>query len=206
MYMDSQWLKMQFDLHPDKTKAALAKALGLEPPAISKIIKGTRQIKAQEYVMMRRFFGLPSNDDKAQRDKDPISYTLAPLEARDGLAEGATEAEGGEWVIPADILIARTSAAPHQIKIFQIRETIMEPDFKQGEYVLVDLSDCVPSPPGTFIVSDGFGHMARFCEFVPNSKPPEVRVSAKNNGFLPQILTLSDFTIVGRIIAKLQML
>lgn len=206
MLMDSQWLKMQFDLHPDKTKAALAKALGLEPPAVSKIIKGTRQIKAQEYMIMRRFFGLPSNEDRPPRSDEPGGYKIAPLQAAGGLGEADGALEGAEWVIPAEILIARTSAAPNQIKIFQIRETIMEPDFKQGEYVLVDLSDCVPSPPGAFIVSDGFGHMARFCEFIPKSKPPEVRVSAKNNGFLPQTLTLSDFNIVGRIIAKLQML
>ena len=82
----------------------------------------------------------------------------------------------------------------------------MEPELKRGEPVLVDLSDTKPSPPGTFIVSDGFGCLARFCEFVPNSKPPEVKLSAHSSAFQTQILKLKDFKILGRVIAKLHWL
>lgn len=48
-------------MHPKKTKAQLARLLGLEPPAVSKILAGTRQIKAQEYMKMREFFCLGGN-------------------------------------------------------------------------------------------------------------------------------------------------
>ncbi len=111
-----------------------------------------------------------------------------------------------EWVIPASILNARTQAPSDKIKIFQVRENAMEPDFKQGEYVLVDLSDKKPSPPGVFLVSDGFGNMLRDCAFVPKVSPPAVRISAKKEGFLTQTLKLDDFLITGRVIAKLLML
>ena len=204
--MDSQWLKTQFSLNPTKTKAGLAAVLGLEPPAISKILKGSRQIKAQEYAIMRRYFGLPV-DGEGSLKQNKNAYVLEPLNRDEGLKDRdfGHEAEG-EWVIPADILSQRTSATSNQIKVFEVKEHLMEPDFRHGERVLVDMSDKNPSPPGAFVVSDGFGYLIRLCEFVAGSQPPEVKVSAKATDFHPQVLKLNDFTIIGRVIAKLQWL
>ncbi len=56
--MDSQWLKTQLAYNPSKNKADLAKAIGVQPSGISKILAGTRQIKTHEYIAMRKFFGL----------------------------------------------------------------------------------------------------------------------------------------------------
>jgi hypothetical protein len=200
--MDSQWLKAQFSLNPARTKAELAKKLSLEPPAVSKILNGTRQIKAQEYLIMRQFFGLPVDGETSLRKQHDNAYTIQPLDE----VFSDHSSNDGEWIIPAEVLGGRTQAPSDKIKILQVRENVMEPDFKQGEYVLVDLSDRKPSPPGVFIVSDGFGHMIRDCAYVPKTTPPEIRISAKNNGFHTQTLKASDFEIVGRVIAKLQMI
>src|SRR5262245_42565935 len=162
--MDSQWLKTQFASNPGKTKAGLAETIGLEPPAISKILNGTRQIKAQEYILMREYFGLPS-DGHASLKKSPATYTIKPLDGDGGFRDGQTPP--ADWVIPASILSSRTSAPADKIRIFQVRENVMEPDFRNGEYVLVDISDKKPAPPGIFIVSDGFGNMLRQCEYTP---------------------------------------
>jgi hypothetical protein len=203
-YMDSQWLKTQLACNPDKSKADLAKAIGLQASGISKILAGGRQIKAHEYIAMRRFFGLPVDGEAAARaSRSSSSYTILPLEE---VFKENQDTVNLEWVIPANILNARTQAPPEKIKIFQVRENAMEPDFKQGEYVLVDLSDIKPSPPGVFLVSDGFGNMVRDCAFVAKTNPPAVRISAKKEGFLSQTLKLDDFVIIGRVIAKLMML
>ena len=203
--MDSQWLITQFKLNPDKTKAGLARALSLEPPAISKILKGTRQIKAQEYAAMREYFGMP-NDGTGGIAKHKNSYVLTPLSPENGLAEKGERLESAEWVIPANILSGRTNASSDKIKIFEVKESTMEPDYRRGENVLVDLSDQIPTPPGVFVVSDGFGYLLRLCEFLPGSRPPEIRVSAKNKSFQPQILKRDEFRIIGRVIAKLQLI
>lgn len=202
--MDSQWLITQFALNPAKTKAGLAQALGLEPPAISKILKGMRQIKAQEYAAMRHYFGLTHDGESATRPhKD--SYILTTLGSGESLQD-AGPANITEWIIPSNILSGRTKAPSDQIKIFEVRENTMEPDFRRGEHVLIDLSDKRPSPPGVFVVSDGFGHLIRQCEFLPGVQPPEIKVSAKDKSFQPQILKSDEFKVVGRIIAKLQLL
>jgi len=203
--MDSQWLKRQFDCNPDKSKAGLARALQLEPPAISKILNGTRQIKAQEYNLMRQYFGLPVDGERAS-DLPENSYRLDTLAGGTGMMEAERETREDSWIIPAEILSQRTQAPPNKIKIYNVKENFMEPDYKRGEHVLIDLSDKNPSPPGAFIISDGFGVMLRNCEYVPNSDPAEIRVSACNTSFQTQILQQNDFDIIGRVIAKLQWL
>lgn len=200
-FMDSQWLKDQFKRNPDSTKADLARALGLEPPAISKILSGTRQIKIQEYMAMRQFFGLPVEGDEAAMP-NRNSVIIEPLETAAGFRED--QAKPGAWTMPASILTQRTAAPSEQIKIFQVNENVMEPDYKKGEHVVVDLSDTNPSPPGVYIVSDGFGFMIRHCAYVPKSAPPEIKLTANQKSFQAQTLKAEEFAIIGRVIAKLQ--
>lgn len=201
--MDSQWLKVQFELNPGKSKADLARALNLEPPAISKILSGNRQIKAQEYLEMRKFFNLPVDGEKAVGQ--PVNQyrlsTLGPASMSD--VAGANNQQT-PWVMPASVFNQRTNASPEDIKIFQIQEKTMEPDYNLGEHVVIDLSNKTPSPPGVFIISDGFGHLIRQCEYIPKSNPPEIKISALKQGFQPQILKEQDFKIIGKVIAKVQ--
>ena len=205
--MDSQWLKRQFDYNPKKSKAGLARLLKLEPPAISKILNGTRQIKAQEYNLMRQYFGLPIDGQAPANNTPNNTYRLGMLAGENNtLHESINEPDEDSWIIPAEILSTRTQTPPNQIKIFTVQESLMEPDFKRGEHVLIDLSDKTPSPPGCFIISDGFGIMLRNCEYVPNSDPAEIRVAAINTSFQTQTLQKDDFKIIGRVIAKLQWL
>jgi hypothetical protein len=203
--MDSQWLKTQFALHPGKTKTGLAQALALEPSAVSKILKGRRQIKAQEYAAMRLYFGLPVDGERAAQAQGPSSYRLGTLSGDGQLAENDS-APPGEWIIPAAVLGQRTKAPEGEVKVFTIGENSMEPDFRRGEPVLVDLSDTRPAPPGIFVVSDGFGFMVRQCEYVAGSDPPEIKLSAKDSAFSPQTLKHDEFRIIGRVIARLHWL
>lgn len=195
--MDYQWLQVQFRLNPNRTKAALARHLGLEPPAVSKILSGSRQIKAHEYIKMRQFFGL--GDESGRREKSAGSYVLEPLQ---NLSEG--NAQIGEWSIPASILGQKTTAKPEQVRIFLIEENFMEPDFNKGEHVVVDMSDKIPLHKDVYVVSDGHNYMARYCETIARSSPKKVEISAKHKDFETQILKLSDIHIIGKIIGKMQ--
>ncbi len=199
--MDSQWLKTQFANNPEKTKAGLAAAIGLEPPAISKILNGARQIKAQEYILMRGYFGLPVDGDAAIR-KSPATYGGPGPKGMDEGSNGP-----GEWSIPAMVTAAQAARnGDKNTRMFQVRETAMEPEFKRGESVLVDMTDRAPTPPGVFLVSDGFSSMLRHCEYTPRSNGTEIRISARQNGFQSQVLKAGDFLIIGRVVAKLQMI
>ncbi len=203
--MDTEWLKTQFRLHPDKTKADLAKALGLEPPAISKILSGRRQIKAHEYVAMRAFFGMPTEGARAVVSPSGRNYVIPPL-GQEAFEDKAPEGGDDAWVMPASLFESRTKAPPDQIRIFTVQEDAMTPDLQQGERVLVDLSDTKPSPAGVFVVSDGLGQIIRQCEYVPHSEPPAIKLSARNSKYEPYTIPLAKAQIIGRVLAKLQWL
>jgi len=205
--MDAEWLKTQFTVNPDKSKADLARALGLEPPAISKMIGGKRQIKAHEYVAMRRFFGMPTDGARAAAggvgSESGSSYTLGPLS---DMQDSAPAIEQESWVMPAHLFENRTTAPPEQIRIFSVHGDAMMPDFRPDERVLVDLSDTKPAPAGDFVISDGMNHIIRQCEYVPHSDPPQVRISARDGKYAPYVAALDQAAIIGRVIAKLQWL
>ena len=197
--MDHNWLKTQFKLHPDKSKADLAQALGLGAPAVSKILAGMRQIKATEYAAMRKFFGLPVDGERATAVAG--AQRLSPLA---GLKERAADEQS--WIVPSNLLQGRTRAASDNVKVFAVQGNDMAPDFLAGEQVLVDLSDTKPSPAGAFIVADGLGYSIRHCAYVPQSKPPSVRLSASNPKFEAHTLPLDKSGLIGRVIAKLSWL
>jgi hypothetical protein len=201
--MNADWLKAQLALNPALSKADLARALALDAPAISKILSGNRQIKAEEYVAMRRFFGLPNDGGKAAQAGGASGYVIAPLPA-DGLREKS--GAGGEWVMPADLISRHTKAPPEKIKIFTVGEKAMQPDFAEGEQVLVDLSDTDPRSPGFFVVHDGFSHIIRHCAYVPHSKPARVRMTAQSAKIAPFETEAKNAALTGRVIAKLQWL
>ncbi|MCB1531890.1 MAG: hypothetical protein KDJ35_03370 [Alphaproteobacteria bacterium] len=203
--MDYQWLQLQFEHNPDKSKAGLAHALGLEPPAISKILKGNRQIKAHEYVKMRRYFGLPVDGENAVSSQSVLK-PLSQNHQESFLQDKSDTADQENWIIPETVLNRHTSTSTDKIKVFSIKETVMEPDFKNGEHVLVDLSDTLPSPPGVYIISDGYSYMARHCEIITGSKPPQIKISARDENFNQHTISLDDCKIIGRVIAKLQWL
>lgn len=48
---------------PGKSQRGLARALGLDPAAINRMLKGDRQIKAQELAIIRAYLGLPAMPD-----------------------------------------------------------------------------------------------------------------------------------------------
>ncbi|MCB9982591.1 MAG: S24/S26 family peptidase [Rhodospirillales bacterium] len=163
-----------------------------------------RQIKATEYVEMRRFFGMPSDGRKAVQNAQN-AYVVGPLRHETGLADGDA-GTNSQWVIPAQIISGRTKATPENIKSFEVGDNLMAPEFQRGEHVLVDLSDLSPSPPGAFVVSDGFGTMIRNCERMAGSDPVRVRISALKDSFSTREALEKDAQIIGRVIAKLQWL
>lgn len=204
--MDSSWLRAQFRSNPEKSKADLAEALGLGAPAVSKMLADRRQIKAQEYLAMRRFFGLPVDGESAAREvTGDRRYVIDPLVANMGEKDYAPDQQDA-WIMPASLLQGRTKAAPGNIKIFAVQEKTMTPDFLPGEHVLVDLSDTQPSPPGVFIISDGLGFIIRHCAHIPYSQPPIVQLSTASDKDEPYRTTLDKAGIIGRVIAKLEWL
>lgn len=193
--MDALWLQKQFEDQPAKSKSDLAKSLGLEPSAVSKILAGKRQIKAHEYISMCQFFGIPLDGMTDDMSK--------PIITEAGFAEHDDAAANEDWTFPGGI---PNQNEAEKIKIFKLKENTMAPDFRMGEYIAADTSDQVPSPEGVFMISDGFGTLIRFCSLQPDTDGMMIKLSALDPHFEEQILHRSDFTIIGRVIGKVDLL
>jgi len=209
--MDDQWVKTQLKLHPEKTKADLARFIGLEPPAVSKILNGSRQIKAHEYIKMRSFFGMVNDGNKAvsrahdYKSSSQDSYVIEPL-ANNEMHDSTAPLSNNNWIMPASIVGRHTKTPPEKIKLFAVEGNAMDPDFASGEQVLVDTSDTKPSPSGFFVLSDGMGHIIRQCEYIPHSTPALIKISARNSQYESYEIELKKTELIGRVIAKLQWL
>lgn len=135
-------------------------------------------------------------------------WAIQELDVRAGAGNGAAhdvvEAERvvAEWRVPRDMIRGHTSAAPQGIKIINVYGDSMVPDFMPGERVMVDTGDRSPSPPGVFVVWDGFGLVIKRLEMVPYSDPPMVRLISRNKEYSTAELPAEDVHINGRVIGK----
>ena len=71
---------------------------------------------------------------------------------------------------------------------------------------MINTADRIPTPPGTFIVHDGFGLVANRVESVPNSDPPTIRISSNNKNYEPYERTIDEAYVMGRVVGKWQRL
>ena len=199
--MNSQWLNVLFKTYPEKTKKSLADFLGMEPPAVSKMLNGTRQIKAEEYVAMRTFFGMGNDGDHAVTTRGSLDV-ISKDSGRQFLTEGRLPS--GQWDSAQNIAQEHSNIVYKATMVIENPDDYMEPDFKVGEKILVNLDDRTPDLKGVFVVSEGINYMVRECETVTNKGVSQFKISAKKDDFVPQILEMNDLYIIGRVIGKVE--
>ncbi len=107
-----------------------------------------------------------------------------------------------EWHLPKDLLRLRTTADAQALRIIAVQGDSMAPDFRPGERVMVDLADRIPSPPGVFVVWDGFGFVLKRLEMVPYSAPARVRIVSSNRAYETHELPAESLSVNGRVIGK----
>ncbi len=130
---------------------------------------------------------------------------IVELDVRAGAGGGALNAEeleSGYWQLPGDLVRSVTTAPTTALKILTVYGDSMEPEFRPGQRVMVDISDQMPSPPGVFVAWDGLATVIKRVEFVPHSDPPRVRFSSDNPRYQPYERTLEEAHIRGRVIGR----
>ncbi|MBI1425806.1 MAG: helix-turn-helix domain-containing protein [Gammaproteobacteria bacterium] len=119
------------------------------------------------------------------------------------LAESDGENAIGTWSIPESSVQGYLPDA-RGVRIIQVVGDSMVPEFVPGQRIFVNVSDRVPSPPGVFVVWDGFGLVIKRCMMIPHSDPPRVRLTSTNQEYPPYEVTVEEAYIQGRVIGKLQ--
>lgn len=105
------------------------------------------------------------------------------------------------WQVPADYWRAFVSH-PAAVCFIQVVGDSMEPEYPSGERVAVDTSHTVPSPPGVYVVWDGFAFTLKRVELLLGTAPPVVRLSSNNPAYPPYERPAADVHISGRVLGK----
>ena len=144
---DVKQLRDLFARHPGKTQKALAEAIGVEPPTISKMMNGKREIKAREMRGILEFFGQSpvSGFGESAADFVTARQDMAPVYR-------SVSADDGYWrIYRAETPVDTTKKLPHfeaAVNVFAVLapDDAMAPRFKAGETLFVDPSK--PISPG----------------------------------------------------------
>ncbi len=116
------------------------------------------------------------------------------------------------WGFPTPWLRTELNAKPRELYVMTIEGDSMVSDPPQpydlapGDKTVINTGDQTPTPPGTFIIHDGLGLVAKRIEFIDHSDPPTIRVMSNNPGYEPYERALVDAHILGRVVGRWQRL
>lgn len=140
--MDAKWLRDQIAL-TGKTQADLARALGMAPPMVNKMVKGKRGIKAAEADVIRRFFGVQLVESNVRRvDTLPEIPTRSAMPRDVPILGTAWGGESGDFTMNGETGdFARRPpryAGRDDVFALYVQGTSMEPRYFAGELILLE--------------------------------------------------------------------
>lgn len=90
------------------------------------------------------------------------------------------------------------AAEPDQLRWLRISGDSMEPTLCARDIVLVDITQQLPTPPGIFVLYDGFGLVAKRLEHP--QQPGRVRIISDNPQYSAYEKSVDDTRILGRVV------
>jgi phage repressor protein C with HTH and peptisase S24 domain len=100
-----------------------------------------------------------------------------------------------EWLIEHEL---RTQAA--SVRLMSVMGDSMWPTLSDGDRIMVDLSHKAPSPPGIFVLWDGFGLVTKRVDRIPGGEQPKIRLVSDNDAYPAYDCDVQDINVVGRVI------
>ena len=185
MAMDLRWLAEQLD-RPGYNQAGLARALGKDPAAVNRMLKGDRQIKVNELPAILNYLQASPPGGEALGYPQPIQ----PMPTPDGkpavpVWASAEAGQAGAMVLTSEpIDYIRRSERMQGVRnpfAFYVIGNSMSPAIEHGDQVVVN--PAVPVRTGTdcvFIHDDGGGTMLALVKRLLRTGPDAWKVRQFN--------------------------
>ena len=201
------------------SQSELARRLDIESQSVNQWIKGKtvprgtrlQQVADALELTVPELLGVATSTPGPPRPpRARGTITIHELDVRAQGGPGADDAplngSGGhtildEWSLPAEYLRSHV-ASPSTVRVIRIVGDSMEPQYPAGDRVLVDTSHNVPSPPGVYVIWDGFGLVLKHVEVLAGRHPPIARLSSDNPAYEPYEVPVTDLRVQGRIVGK----
>lgn len=195
------------------TLAQLAEKTGSTAQQIGRLEKGERRLTTDWMAKIARALDVLPEDLMSDNHGERV---MIPEVAAHTFAGGGQLPNGkynsgvaeendivSEWSLPKQLL-ANQVGSHSTMRIIQVMGDSMQPEFNPGDRVMVNTADRMPSPPGVFVLWDGFGLIIKRCEMVPHSTPPRVILSSANSKYATYEMESKELDIQGRVVGKWQ--
>ncbi len=129
-------------------------------------------------------------------------YVIIPRFIVDASAGGGTivslEQEGESYYFRKVWIKEHLNASPDDMRMLYVRGDSMEPTLCHNDIILADTTRKSPSPPGIFVLFDGFGLVAKRLEYTSH-KPPRIRIISDNPQYSVYERSVDETLIIGRV-------
>lgn len=205
---------------------AARSAKGLSQEALGKLVGVTRAAVSHWEKGLTRPTG-----KRLDKLKEILAWSDEPLDApQSGLADAAIvkEIDGrasagagalieyddtlANWGFPQLWVNAELRARSSDLRIITIEgdSAVSDPpvwnDLMPGDKVVIHTHDVTPSPPGYFLVHDGFGLVVKRVSIQHGRTEPTILLTSNNKAYAPYELTADEARIVGRVVGRWQRL
>ena len=175
------------------THQQIADALGRSHTVAVQVVQGRRPLKAHEIAPLEKLLA----DCGAETDEvDRGSYlSVEVLPAYAGMGGGGYAEDKSETaLVPRALIEDMLRGRPTDFLLVYTRGDSMEPDFQQGDQLLVDRRDRSPVQPGPFALRIGDGYVVKNVELAREG----VRVFPSNPKYSDEVVAVDEIEFIGR--------
>ncbi len=109
------------------------------------------------------------------------------------------------WHWPENMIRHEAGAEPGNLRILRVRGNSMEPELRDGDRIVVDVSRRLPATGQTFVLWDGIGLVVKHVEVVrgdaaDDGEPPRLRLISANPDYAPYSCLARDAHILGKVV------
>lgn len=184
---------------------ASLKVGGVEFPltqqAVSKFEGGKAKSIPPWYRLALRLLGEDNDELLPDQDRDDPTQTYVSVEVLPtfgGMGGGGSgDGSKGFALVSRRLIEEELNGRPEDFLLIDTRGDSMEPDFKQGDQILIDKRDRDPVQPGPFAVWDGDGYVVKIIDRVPGQRG-SLRIFSANVRYMEHISSSDDVIIMGR--------
>lgn len=186
----------------------IAGAIGRERSAATKMLAGTRSIKADEIpallALLKEFEAENLGNTPDLPDVDPaqdyVSVEVLPTYAGMG-GGGSGDGTPRTALVPRSLIVNELRAQPEDVLMIDVRgDSMIDPQtgrgFAHGDQLLIDRRDTNPRQPGAFALWFDDGYVVKNVEIIRSTG--KLRIFSNNPAYSSDEADPSEVTIMGR--------